>query len=131
MKRYLHLIYNVTVNQLILNIQVHFASMSSMPPQRHTRSTIARAFFDSRNILDSTNVICPIILKNICRLPAITKNRSDKHYRFEGIRCSMISDHQLQPAGIALSSKLYIGWCTIAVSPLPTKIYAPGLSSRK
>ena len=46
-----------------------------------------------------------------------------------GIRSSTIPAHQLQPAGMASSSKLYSGWCTDAVSPLPTRIYAPGRSS--
>ena len=39
-----------------------------------------------------------------------------------GIRCSTISAHQEQPAGIASSSKSYAGWCTFAVSPLPTRM---------
>ena len=39
-----------------------------------------------------------------------------------GIRFSTTSAHQLQPAGIASSLKLYFGWCTAAVSPLPTKM---------
>jgi len=39
-----------------------------------------------------------------------------------GIRRSTTSAHQLQPAGMASSLKLYSGWWTIAVSPLPIRI---------
>ena len=55
-------------------------------------------------------------------LPETTFAAASLPCQAAGIRRSTISAHQEHPAGIASSSKLYSGWWTGAVSPLPTRM---------
>ncbi len=60
--------------------------------------------------------------KTPARQRAPAKQRPPNKAQAAGSRRSTISAHQLQPAGMASSLKLYSGWWTEAPSPLPTRI---------
>ncbi len=79
-------------------------------PRPRPRRRPATTAWSARSSGSATASICP------------DRGGPERRSQAAGIRRSTISAHHEQPAGIASSLKLYSGWCTIAVSPLPTRI---------